>query len=95
VGRAGAKRVVIASSPGGIYPANETLQALDHQETYLRTVLNFLGITDVRIVRGEGLQLSEETDQGRHAGTGRDRQLGTAGGDLRKEQQTLECGRTA
>jgi FMN-dependent NADH-azoreductase len=35
VGRAGAERMVIASSRGGIYSANETLQALDRQETYL------------------------------------------------------------
>ena len=61
VGLAGGKRLVIASSRGGVYLANETLQALDHQETYLRSVLYFLGITDVSIVRAEGLRLSEET----------------------------------
>jgi FMN-dependent NADH-azoreductase len=60
VGLVGGKRVVIASSRGGIYSANGALQALDHQEAYLRTVLNFLGITDVSIVRAEGLNLGEE-----------------------------------
>jgi FMN-dependent NADH-azoreductase len=60
VGLVGGKRVVIASSRGGIYSADGALQAHDHQEAYLRTVLNFLGITDVSIVRAEGLNLGEE-----------------------------------
>ncbi|CAH2602202.1 FMN-dependent NADH:quinone oxidoreductase [Rhodovastum atsumiense] len=59
VGLAGGKRVVIASSRGGIYAADTALQALDHQETYLRTVFGFLGITDVTIIRAEGLALGE------------------------------------
>ena len=56
VGLAGGKRVVIASSRSGAYAAS---QALDHQEAYLRTVLNFFGITDISVVRAEGLAVGD------------------------------------
>lgn len=59
VGLAGGKRVLIASSRGGFYSTTEALQALDHQEAYLRTVLGFLGITDVTIIRAEGLGMGD------------------------------------
>lgn len=32
---------------------------MEHQESYLKTVFGFLGITDVRIVRAEGLAMGE------------------------------------
>jgi FMN-dependent NADH-azoreductase len=59
VGLAGGKTVVIASSRGGIYSSSEQMRALDHQESYLRTVLGFLGVTDVRVVRAEGVAMGE------------------------------------
>ncbi|MBV8235669.1 MAG: FMN-dependent NADH-azoreductase [Planctomycetaceae bacterium] len=59
VGLAGGKRAVIASSRGGVYATDAATQALDHQEAYLRTVLGFLGITDVTVVRAEGLALGD------------------------------------
>ncbi|PRX27319.1 FMN-dependent NADH-azoreductase [Paraburkholderia sp. BL18I3N2] len=46
------KRVIVASTRGGMYssgPAAET----DFQEAYLRAVFGFLGINDVRFVRAE------------------------------------------
>ncbi|GGP27279.1 FMN-dependent NADH-azoreductase [Silvimonas amylolytica] len=55
VGLATGKTVVVASSRGGVYSSNEALRALDHQEAYLRTVFGFVGITDVRFVRAEGV----------------------------------------
>lgn len=54
-GLAGGKKIIIASSRGG----NPT-EALDHQETYLRTIFGFFGITDITIVRAEGVALGEE-----------------------------------
>lgn len=59
VGLVGGKRVLIASSRGGAYSTTDALRALDHQEAYLRTVLGFLGITDVTIVRVEGLAMGD------------------------------------
>jgi len=58
VGLAGGKRVVIASTRGGLYTEGPTA-ALDFQEPYLRRVFAFLGIDDVRVVRAEGLNLDE------------------------------------
>lgn len=60
VGLAGGKTVIIVSTRGGAYSTNPALAALDHQESYLRTVFGFIGITDVRIVRAEGLAMGEE-----------------------------------
>jgi FMN-dependent NADH-azoreductase len=58
VGLAGGRKVIIASSRGGIYTAG--LEALDHQETYLRTILGFIGVTDIDFVRAEGLSMGPE-----------------------------------
>lgn len=58
VGLAGGRKVIIASSRGGIYTAG--LEALDHQEVYLRTVLGFIGVTDIDFVRAEGLGYGPE-----------------------------------
>lgn len=54
-GLAGGKKIIIASSRGG-FPT----EALDHQETYLRTIFGFFGIADITIVRAEGVALGEE-----------------------------------
>ena len=56
VGLAGNKTVIVASTRGGVYSTSEALRALDHQESYLRTVLGFMGIDNVRIVRAEGVK---------------------------------------
>jgi FMN-dependent NADH-azoreductase len=58
-GLAGGKRVIIASSRGGIYSAGPAA-GMDFQETYLRNVFGFIGITDVQFVRAEGLNVSAE-----------------------------------
>ena len=55
VGLAGNKTVIVASSRGGVYSTSEALRALDHQESYLRTVLGFMGIDNARILRAEGV----------------------------------------
>ena len=62
-GLAGGKRVVIASTRGGLYAEGSPGSALDFQETYLRTVFAFLGVTDVQVVRAEGLALGPEQRQ--------------------------------
>ncbi|MCW2236163.1 FMN-dependent NADH-azoreductase [Azospirillum canadense] len=60
VGLAGGKKVIIASARGGMYSTNPALAGLDHQESYLRTVLGFLGVTDVTVVRAEGIGMGPE-----------------------------------
>jgi FMN-dependent NADH-azoreductase len=58
-GLAGGKTVIVASSRGGVYSTNPALAGLDHQESYLKTVFGFFGITDVRFVRAEGVAMGE------------------------------------
>ena len=59
-GLCGAKTVIVASSRGNVYGAETPNAALDHQEKYLRSVFGFLGITDVSIIRAEGVAFSED-----------------------------------
>lgn len=54
-GLAGAKRVIIASSRGGVFSGGAPAAALDHQESYLRAVFGFIGIAGVEILRAEGM----------------------------------------
>ena len=59
VGLAGGKTVIVASTRGGAYSSNPALAFLDHQESYLKAVFGFLGITDVRFVRAEGVAMGD------------------------------------
>jgi FMN-dependent NADH-azoreductase len=54
------KKVFIASTRGGVYTGDSPAAGLDHQESYLRGVLAFIGLTDVTVVRAEGLNLGED-----------------------------------
>ncbi|MDH4873643.1 FMN-dependent NADH-azoreductase [Pseudomonas sp. BN515] len=56
-GLAGGKKVVIVNTAGGIHSGQVTGQA---HEDYLKLVLNFLGVTDIEVVRAEGLAYGEE-----------------------------------
>ena len=58
-GLAKGKQAVIVISRGGIYSAGPAA-AMDHQETYLRSVLAFIGITNVEVIRAEGLSMGAE-----------------------------------
>lgn len=55
-GLAGGKTVIVASSRGGAYPDGS---AMEHQESYLKAVFGFFGITDLRFVRAEGLAMGD------------------------------------
>jgi FMN-dependent NADH-azoreductase len=59
-GLAGGKKVIVASSRGGFYGPNTPAAPLDHQETYLRGIFGFFGITDITFVRAEGVNVSED-----------------------------------
>ena len=58
-GLAGGKVVIVASTRGGMYSTSEGGRAMEHQESYLQTVFGFFGVTDVRIVRAEGLAMGD------------------------------------
>jgi len=52
------KKAVFVLARGGVY-SEGPMQAFDFQEPYLRSVLGFMGMTDVEIVRVEGVALGE------------------------------------
>jgi FMN-dependent NADH-azoreductase len=58
-GLAGGKKVIIALARGGIYSEGSPAAALEHLESYLRGVFNFIGI-EPEFVIAEGLNLSPE-----------------------------------
>jgi FMN-dependent NADH-azoreductase len=59
---ASGKRVIIASSRGGYYGAETAGAALDFQEAYLRKLFGFLGVSDIEIVRAEGVAVGPEQE---------------------------------
>ena len=59
VGLAGGKTVIVASSRGGLYAGNPAMAAFEHQESYLRAVFGFVGVTDIRFVRAEGVAMGD------------------------------------
>ncbi|WP_034294754.1 FMN-dependent NADH-azoreductase [Herbaspirillum sp. RV1423] len=59
VGLATGKRAIVILSRGGVYSEGPA-QALDFQGTYIRSVLGFIGITDVELVIAEGVAMGEE-----------------------------------
>jgi FMN-dependent NADH-azoreductase len=59
-GLAGDKQVIVASSRGGFYGSDTPFAVLDYQESYLRTLFGFLGITDITFVRAEGTAYGAE-----------------------------------
>jgi FMN-dependent NADH-azoreductase len=54
------KKLFIASAQGGFYTGESPMAFLDHQEAYLRGVLGFIGLTDVTVIRADGINLGEE-----------------------------------
>jgi FMN-dependent NADH-azoreductase len=58
-GMAGGRKVIVVSSRGGLYGEGMPAAFLDHQETYLKAVLGFIGVTDLSFVRAEGLKVSD------------------------------------
>ncbi|APC97040.1 FMN-dependent NADH-azoreductase [Francisella frigiditurris] len=48
------KKAILILSKGGVY-REEPAKSLDYQEGYLQTILNFIGITDIEIIRIEGV----------------------------------------
>jgi len=58
-GLAGGRRVIIALARGGFYSDGSPASALEHLETYLRGVFNFIGI-EPEFVAADGLSISPE-----------------------------------
>lgn len=59
-GLAGNKRVIVAISRGGYYGAGTPMAALEHLETYLRSVFGFIGIKNPEFISADGIQVGPE-----------------------------------
>lgn len=57
------KRAIVVEARGGLYSDGGPSAGSDHQEPHLKTLLNFIGITDVSFVRAEGLAISPESKE--------------------------------
>jgi FMN-dependent NADH-azoreductase len=60
VGLCAGKRIIVASSRGGFYAPPSPVAGHDHQEAHLIAFFSVLGITDVEVVRAEGVNISPE-----------------------------------
>jgi FMN-dependent NADH-azoreductase len=58
-GMLGGRRAILVLARGGIYSGGP-LRSSEHDESYLRTVLSFLGITDVETILIEGVGLGPD-----------------------------------
>jgi FMN-dependent NADH-azoreductase len=54
------KKLFLASSRGGFYTGDSPVAFLDHHETYLKGMMGFIGMTDVTVIRAEGINYGEE-----------------------------------
>jgi FMN-dependent NADH-azoreductase len=54
------KKAFIASARGNVYSPGSPAASFEHHESYLLGVLAFIGITDVTIIRAEGLAFGPE-----------------------------------
>lgn len=53
------KKVYVFTASGGVYSEGAAV-AFDHLTTFLRTVLGFIGLTDVQFIRAEGVAMGEQ-----------------------------------
>jgi FMN-dependent NADH-azoreductase len=85
------KTVIVASSRGGIY-TDGPQKPFDFQETYLRAVFGFLGLTDISFIRAEGVSMGPEA--ARNAMQSAENQLMETLGSLTKRHaSSLQSGR--
>jgi FMN-dependent NADH-azoreductase len=54
------KKVILGLSRGGAYGAGTPFAAYEHQESYLKTALGFIGLTDVTSIHAEGIAMGPE-----------------------------------
>jgi FMN-dependent NADH-azoreductase len=59
-GLAGTKRVIVAIARGGFYGSETAAISAEHAESYLRTVLSFIGVNNPEFVVAEGVAGGEQ-----------------------------------
>jgi FMN-dependent NADH-azoreductase len=53
------KKLILVLASGGVY-SEGPMKPYDFQEPYLRTVLGFIGMTDVEVIRVEGVAMGDD-----------------------------------
>jgi FMN-dependent NADH-azoreductase len=48
-----------ASTRGGLYGPGSPAAALEHQESHLKAMLGFIGLTDITVVHADGLAIPD------------------------------------
>ncbi len=61
------KKVVVLTARGGAYANGAPRAKYDFQETYLRQILGFIGLTDVAFIHAENQQRPDEAQKSREA----------------------------
>lgn len=56
------KKMVVITSRGGDYHTKES-SSMDFQEPYLRAIFGFVGITDIRFINAEPMDMGKETQE--------------------------------
>jgi FMN-dependent NADH-azoreductase len=59
-GLVGPKKVIVASARGGVYAPGTPQAEIDFHEPHLRAMFRIMGVTDVTILRAEGLAVSPD-----------------------------------
>jgi len=66
IGLAADKRVICTLSRGGFYGADNPWRVNEHLETYLRSILGYIGVTRLEFIIAEGVQIAPEIRKKSH-----------------------------
>ncbi len=69
------KKVVVITSRGGSYSMDASSEQFDFQESYLRRILGFIGLTDVTFIHAENQARREKAESSRNAAVERIEQI--------------------
>ena len=58
------KQMVVVTSRGGDYSPSSPMQGYDFQEPYLRAIFGFIGITDIRFINAQPMDVTPELRAG-------------------------------
>lgn len=58
IGMVTGRKMIVVTSRGGDYSANSPLHSLDFVEPYLRTIFNFIGITDIHFINAQPMDIT-------------------------------------
>jgi FMN-dependent NADH-azoreductase len=64
------KKVFLVSARGGLYTPGNPAAPFEHQESHVMAVLNFIGLTDITVIRAEGLAMPGQKEPSLEAALG-------------------------